>query len=80
MQEVPEEECNLLPKTVCHKVTKIVPNMVPHEECVDVPKDVCVNARVNPKKVVVPVIKRWCVEEEDNEEDATSVDDEVRNQ
>ena len=60
VQEIPEEECNLVPQKSCSKVVKIVPSLVPKESCIDVPKEVCINARVNPRKIWKPVIKVWC--------------------
>ncbi len=60
VQEVPEEECNLVPQRSCRDEVQIVPSLVPEEKCIDVPKEVCVMARVNPTKVLRPVVKRWC--------------------
>lgn len=60
VQEVPEEECNMVPQKACREEVTIVPSLVPHETCVDVPKEVCTTARVNPRKIQKPVIKRWC--------------------
>ena len=32
----------------------------PVEECVDIPKEVCVRAKVNPRRIKRPIIKKWC--------------------
>merc|ERR1712121_535257 len=57
-------KCTRWPKEVCSvsrkPVTKLVPKLKPTEECVDVPKEVCTRSRVNPRKVLKPVVKKWC--------------------
>ncbi len=50
----------MVPQKSCTDEVQIIPSLVPHEKCVDVPKEVCTTARVNPRKVMKPVIKRWC--------------------
>ena len=56
----PEETCSLDPQTTCKHVTKLVPALKEVENCFDVPKEVCVTEQVNPRKVAVPVVKKWC--------------------
>ena len=56
----PEETCSLDPQTTCKHVTKLVPALKEVENCFDVPKEVCVREEVNPRKVAVPVVKKWC--------------------
>ena len=34
--------------------------MKPAEECVDIPKEICVRAKVNPRKIKRPIVKKWC--------------------
>lgn len=76
MTDSPEESCTLDPQVTCKHVTKLVPQLKqvrqntaqrssPHcplqvEKCFDVPKEVCVRSEVNPRKVAVPVVKKWC--------------------
>ena len=60
VQDVPKEQCSLEPQRTCKHVTKLVPKLKPTEECVDVPKEVCTRSRVNPRKVLKPVVKKWC--------------------
>ncbi len=67
MQEVPEEECTLVPQKRCHNEFTIVPSLVQKETCMDVPKEVCTTARVNPRKTKKPVFKRWCGPVPENE-------------
>ena len=56
----PQETCSLDPQRTCKHVTKLVPALKEVENCFDVPKEVCVRAEVNPRKVQVPVVKKWC--------------------
>ena len=56
----PEETCTLDPQTTCKHVTKLVPALKEVEKCFDVPKEICVRQEVNPRKVKVPVVKKWC--------------------
>jgi len=56
----PEETCSLDPQTTCKHVTKLVPSLKEVERCFDVPKEVCVRSENNPRKVKVPVVKKWC--------------------
>merc|ERR1719410_3124741 len=56
----PEETCSLDPQRTCKHVTKLVPSLKEVENCFDVPKEVCVRSEVNPRKVKVPVVKKWC--------------------
>merc|ERR1739838_679299 len=60
VQDAPKEQCSLEPQRTCKHVTKLVPKLEPKEECVDVPKEVCTRSRTNPRKVLKPVVKKWC--------------------
>ena len=35
-------------------------SLKPAEECVDIPKEICVRAKVNPRKIKRPIVKKWC--------------------
>ena len=58
--EKPVEECQLEPRRVCKKVTRLVPYLEPEEECVLVPREVCTKGTPTPRKEDRPVVKRWC--------------------
>ena len=66
------------------RVIKIcfVHSLKPAEECVDIPKEVCVRAKVNPRKIKRPIIKKWCytpkVEGSETEDD-TETNDNLEN-
>ena len=40
MLQVPEEQCDLQPREVCKKATKLVPSLSPEQECTLVPREV----------------------------------------
>ena len=60
----PEESCSLVPQTQCSYVTKLVPQLKEVENCFDMPKEVCGSAKVNPRKVAKPALKKWCFKED----------------
>ena len=68
VQEIPKENCVLASTKTCLPVTKIVPNLISDEKCVDVPKEVCTVVRTNPTKVSKPVVKWWCSQPEEEED------------
>lgn len=83
VHDVPEEKCDLVPKKDCKFVTKQIPYLKPTEECVDIPKEVCVRAKVNPRKIKKPIVKKWCytpkveeglVENQDNDQSENESD------
>ena len=56
----PKETCTLDSQRGCKFVTDLVPQLKSVEACIDVPKEVCTRAKVNPRKVQKPVVKKWC--------------------
>lgn len=60
VQNIPSEQCDLEPQENCKLETVLVPRLVQQPNCIKVPKEVCVNAKVNPRKEVRPVVKEWC--------------------
>jgi len=60
IHDVPEEKCDLIPRKDCNFVSKLIPYLKPAEECVDIPKEICVRAKVNPRKIKRPIVKKWC--------------------
>jgi len=60
IHDKPEETCDLKPKKDCKFVTKQIPYLKPAEECVDIPREICVRAKVNPRKIKRPIVKKWC--------------------
>jgi len=58
--EKPVEECQLEPRRVCKKVTRLVPYLEPEEECMLVPREVCTRGTPTPRKEDRPVVRRWC--------------------
>lgn len=85
IHDVPQEKCELNPKTECKFVTKQIPYLRPTEECVDIPKEVCVRAKVNPRKIKRPIVKKWCYtpkyeeSENDNSNDDSNNNDDTNN-
>ncbi len=59
----------MVPSRSCAPSTRIVPSLVSEEKCVDEPREVCAVARVNPRRVVRPVIKWWCSSPKEEGED-----------
>ena len=53
----------------------------PTEECVDIPKEVCVRAKVNPRKIKRPIVKKWCYtpKYEESENDDSNNNDDTNN-
>lgn len=84
IHDKPEETCDLKPKKDCKFVTKQIPYLKPAEECVDIPKEVCVRAKVNPRKIKRPIVKKWCytpkVEYEESETDSNTNDNTNKNE
>lgn len=60
VHDVPDEKCDLVPKKDCKFMTKQIPYLKPAEECVEIPKEICVRAKVNPRKIKRPIVKKWC--------------------
>ena len=60
IEENPKETCTFNPQRRCKLVTELVPQLDQVEKCVDVPKEVCTKAKVSPRKVQKPILKKWC--------------------
>ncbi|XP_059084787.1 uncharacterized protein LOC131881833 [Tigriopus californicus] len=60
VQEVPQEKCQISPKTVCDKVHKVVPKLEMNQECIDVPQEICQSGQVEANKEKIPIVKEWC--------------------
>ena len=56
----PMEHCELQPQRHCSLITKLVPHLTTREVCKVIPKEICVRAKVNPRKIKRPIVKKWC--------------------
>ena len=59
--DVPEEHCDMNPKTTCQLQTKMVPKLKPIHECTIVPKEVCKVELGSPKEVEKTRMTKWCL-------------------
>ena len=69
----PEEHCDLVPNSVCHHKTKLVPRLRPEPECVLVPQQVCDIKHVNTRVERVPYTTLWCQGDDDIETGSDSL-------
>ena len=69
----PEERCDLVPNSVCHHKTKLVPRLRPEPECVLVPQQVCDIKHVNTRVERVPYTTLWCQGDDDIETGSDSL-------
>ncbi len=60
VQEVPEEQCQMVPMKVCNPVSKVVPGMEPVNHCIETPREICENVRRNKRKIRRPMVKEKC--------------------
>ena len=64
LRESPVERCDLQQEQKCQEVSRLRPALVATETCLQVPRETCALARVNPRKVRKPTIKKWCFDQE----------------
>ena len=64
VQDVPSEDCVLLPGKMCSIDLFLLPTLEATESCIQVPKEICTVARKNPTTIRTPKIKRTCANDE----------------
>ena len=64
VRERPVERCELEPEEKCGPVTRLLPALHTTETCLQVPRETCSLARINPRKIKKPTIKKWCFNQE----------------
>ena len=67
--DVPEETCDISPRKVCGKRTRLVPSLSPEEECTVQPKHVCQMRFENSKEEDRKVKVKYCLPEKDKVEE-----------
>ena len=64
LRQSPVERCELQPEEKCGAVTRLLPALHTTETCLQVPRETCSLARINPRKIRKPTIKKWCFNQE----------------
>jgi hypothetical protein len=50
----------MVPMKVCNPVSRVVPSLEPVTQCIDTPKEICENIKINKRKEMKPMVKKWC--------------------
>ena len=64
VRERPVERCELQPQEECGVVTRLLPALTTTNTCLQVPREICALARLNPRKIKKPTIRKWCFDQE----------------
>ena len=63
MAQVPQMDCDLSPRKMCHMITKMMPSLTPTPKCTVMPKETCALDFSSPRIELKPMKTEFCLDE-----------------